>query len=110
MARLALHPQLAGVVDVDPEYRIEEIVVDAGCEGAHHTVGDIRGGAMIVGLRHGAEFQAQPPNDAVLLPGDIIVAMGTPAALDRLESLFETDRRRTARNRDPSSDGAPDAT
>ena len=52
MARLALHPQLSGVVDVDAEYRIEEIVVGEGCEGAHQTIGDIRGGAMIVGLRH----------------------------------------------------------
>jgi voltage-gated potassium channel len=109
MARLALHPQLSGVVDVDAEYRIEEIVVGDGCEGAHKTVGDVRGGAMIVGLRHGSEFQAQPPTDAVLLPGHIIVAMGTPGTLDRLESLFETDGGRTARDRHPHSDGSPGA-
>ena len=90
MARLALHPQLSGVVDVDAEYRLEEIVVGEGCEGSHQTIGDVRGGAMIVGLRHGSEFQAQPPADAVLLPGDVIVAMGTSTALDRLETLFDT--------------------
>ena len=33
MARLALHRQLSGVVDVDDEYRLEEIVVDEGCRG-----------------------------------------------------------------------------
>ena len=30
MARLALHPQLSGVVDVDVEYRLEEIVGGRG--------------------------------------------------------------------------------
>ena len=30
MARLALHPQLSGVVDVDAEYRMEEIRLDEG--------------------------------------------------------------------------------
>jgi hypothetical protein len=25
------------------------------------------------------------------LPGDVIMAMGTPTSLDRLEALFETD-------------------
>jgi voltage-gated potassium channel len=90
MARLALHPQLTGVVDVDSEYRLEEIVVGSDCKGARQTVGDIRGGAMIVGLRRGAAFHPQPAGDTVLLPGDIINAMGTPSALERLEALFET--------------------
>ena len=34
MARFALHPQVAGVVDVAPEYRMEEIEVTPGCPGA----------------------------------------------------------------------------
>ena len=51
MARIALHPQVSGVRDVDAEYRFEEITVVDGCEGAGQTVGDIRGGAFIVGLR-----------------------------------------------------------
>ena len=33
MARLALHPQVAGVVDVAPEYRMEEIEVTDGLPG-----------------------------------------------------------------------------
>ena len=89
MARLALHPQLSGVVDVDVEYRMEEIVVSEGCDGVRQTVGAIRGGAMIVGLRRGSAFDAQPPSETVLLPGDVINALGTPNALGRLESLFE---------------------
>jgi voltage-gated potassium channel len=89
MARLALHPQLYGVVDVDVEYRMEEIVVGQGCDGLGHSVDDIRGGSMIVGLRRGSDFQPQPPAETILLPGDVIVAMGTAQALSRLEGLLE---------------------
>jgi voltage-gated potassium channel len=89
MARLALHPQLSGVVDVDVEYRMEEIVVGQACEGIGKTVDDIRGSAMIVGLRRGADFQPQPPAETTLLAGDAIVAMGTSTTLERLEDLLE---------------------
>ncbi len=89
MARLALHRQLSGVVDVDFEYRLEEIEVGEGCAGVGQTVGDIRGGSMIVGLRRGTDFQPQPPGETTLIPGDIIVAMGTPPTLERLEGLLE---------------------
>ena len=70
------------------------------CEGARQMIGDIRGGAMIVGLRRGTAFQPQPPADTVLQPGDIVKAMGTPAALERLEHLFEVH------SPDPASDHA----
>jgi voltage-gated potassium channel len=89
MARLALHPQIAGVVDVDSEYRLEEIVVNAGCEGVDQTIGDIRGGSFIVGLRRAdGSFQPQPAADTVLEAGDVVMALGTPRTLDRLEALF----------------------
>jgi voltage-gated potassium channel len=89
MARLALHPQLSGVVDVDVEYRMEEIVVGEACEGVGKRVDDIRGGAMIVGLRRGSDFQPQPPAETTLQAGDAIIAMGTPKTLRRLEGLLE---------------------
>lgn len=88
MARLALHPQLSGVVEVDAEYRLEEIVAEEGCEAIGKTLGDIRGGAMIVGLRREAEFQPQPPADTHIRPKDILVALGTPKTLMRLEELL----------------------
>jgi len=89
MARLALHPQLSGVVDVDVEYRLEEISVGQACAGVGKTVDDIRGAAMIVGLRRGAAFQPQPPAETRLLAGDAILAMGTATTLARLEGLLE---------------------
>lgn len=88
MARLALHPQLSGVVDVDVEYRLEEIVAGEGCDASGKTVGDIRGGSMIVGLRRGDAFHPQPSADAVLRPKDVLVAIGTPSTLRRLEDLL----------------------
>ncbi len=91
MARLALHPQLSGVVEVDAEYRMEEIVVGERCAGAGRSIGDIRGGAMIVGLRRGASFQPQPSSEIVLSPGDVLTAMGTQSSLARLEDLFKPD-------------------
>ena len=50
---------------------------------------DVRGGSMIVALRRDGQFQPQPPGDTVLRPGDVLVAMGTPKTMDRLEKLFE---------------------
>jgi voltage-gated potassium channel len=73
---------------------MEEIVVGQACEGAGKTVDDIRGGAMIVGLRRGADFEPQPPAERILGAGDAILAMGTPATLDRLEGLLEDSRQR----------------
>jgi voltage-gated potassium channel len=109
MARLALHPQLSGVVDVDSEYRMEEIVVSEGCPGSRQSIGDIGGGAMIVGLRREAVFQPQPPADLLLAPGDVVMAMGTPTALERLEELFETDGTPLPARRSSDTDGDPGA-
>jgi voltage-gated potassium channel len=93
MARLALNPQVSGVVDVAPEYRMEEIHVMAGCDGAGQTIGDVRGGAMIVGVRRqDGTFQPMPPGELMLAVGDVLVAMGTPRTMDRLERLFDPAR------------------
>ena len=92
MARLALHPQVTGSVDVADDYRLEEIEVSAGCEGAGRALADVRGGSMVVGLRRGGAFEPQPAGDTVLVPGDVIVAMGTPRTMDRLDRLFSAGR------------------
>ena len=41
MARLALHPFVTGVVDVAPEYRMEEIEVGTGSGGENSAIADI---------------------------------------------------------------------
>ncbi|HYY06523.1 MAG TPA: TrkA family potassium uptake protein, partial [Candidatus Limnocylindria bacterium] len=90
MARLALHPQVSGVVDVAPEYRMEEIAVTPECRGAGQTIGDVRGGAVIAAVKRASgEVIAQPPAETALEVGDVLIAMGTPRTLARLEDLFD---------------------
>jgi voltage-gated potassium channel len=94
MARLALQPQVTGVVDVAPEYRMEEIDVSEGCAGAGKTIGEVRGTTTIAALRRSeGDVDPQPASDTVLRPGDVLVAMGTVEALGRLESMFAPPRR-----------------
>ncbi|MEY2442637.1 MAG: voltage-gated potassium channel [bacterium] len=98
MARLALHPQVSGTVDVAAEYRMEEIEVGAGCDGIGQTIGQVRGGAFIVGVRHAdGSFLPVPAAETTLGPGDVVMALGTPNTLERLEALFVTARRSVAR-------------
>lgn len=92
MARYTLHPQVSGVVDVAPEYRMEEIEVMDGCEGIGRTVEEVRGASMIVALRRSdGSVQPEPPGDAHLACGDVLVAMGETGALARLENLLAPD-------------------
>jgi voltage-gated potassium channel len=92
MARLALQPQVAGVVDVAPEYRMEEIEVTRGCEGAGKPISEVQGDATIAALRRaGGEVQPQPAPETTLRVGDVLVAMGTAEALGSLEKLFVRD-------------------
>jgi voltage-gated potassium channel len=90
MARLALHPNVTGALDVAAAYRLEEIGVTPGCVGAGQAVGDVRGGAFIVGLRRAdGSFDPQPAAETVLREGDVVMAIGTPRTLTRLERLFD---------------------
>jgi voltage-gated potassium channel len=89
MARVALRPQVAGTLQV-ADYRMEEIEVSAGCKGAGQTVAEVRGESVIVALRRGdGQLETQPALGAVINPGDMLIAIGTPSALERLESMFE---------------------
>ena len=89
MARLALHPQLSGVVDVDSSTAWRRSRSATAATALGQTVGDIRGGSMIVGLRRGTDFQPQPPPRRHCSLGDVILAMGTPTTLERLEQLLQ---------------------
>jgi voltage-gated potassium channel len=89
MARLALHPQVAGVVDVSPEYRMEEIDVSPGCPGAGQALADVAGPAIVAAVRKdGGELVPRPPGDTVVEPGDVLIVIGTDETIGRLEELF----------------------
>jgi voltage-gated potassium channel len=89
MARLALNPQIRGALEVAPQYRMEEIEVAPGSAGEGQPIGDVRGGAIIVGVRDvSGQFQPQPAAETVLRAGDIVMALGTERTMERLEDLF----------------------
>jgi voltage-gated potassium channel len=92
MARFALHPQVAGAVEV-ADTRVEEIEVPEECAGVGKTIADVRGRSVIVALRRGhGELEAQPAPDAVINAGDTLVALGSPSALEHLEEMFQPPR------------------
>jgi voltage-gated potassium channel len=89
MARVALHPQVGGAVDVD-EYRMEEIEVSPSCEAVGRSIEAVRGASLIVALRHAdGILEPQPPSSTLIQAGDRLVALGTADAIERLEDLFE---------------------
>lgn len=90
MARLALHPQVYGAVDVAADYRMEEIEAPEGCSGIGRTLAELRGGALIVAIRKAdGRLEPEPPPERKLEVGDTVVALGTARALDHLEGVFE---------------------
>jgi voltage-gated potassium channel len=89
MARVALHPQVAGAVEV-ADYRMEEIEVSPSCEGVGRTIAEVRGGSMVVALRRAdGRLEPQPALETMIDAGDMLVALGTPDALERLEEFFQ---------------------
>ena len=89
MARVALHPQIGGAVQV-ADYRMEEIEVPTVCEGVGKTIEEVRGGSVIVAVRRtDGRLEPQPERQSVVEAGDMLVAIGAPDALERLESVFQ---------------------
>ncbi len=89
MARVALHPQVGGVVEV-ADLRMEEIEVPPLCAGAGKTVDEVRGRAVIVALRRGdGRLEPQPGPQTVIAAGDHVIALGRPDVLERLERTFQ---------------------
>jgi voltage-gated potassium channel len=96
MARVALHPQVGGALQV-AEYRMEEIDVPSACEGVGKTVEQARGDAVIVAVSHpDGRLEPQPPPDSMIEAGDMLVAIGTPAAIEGLELQFQPIKVRSA--------------
>jgi voltage-gated potassium channel len=96
MARVALHPQVAGAFEL-ANYRIEEIEVPPDCAGVGRTIAQVRGPTVIVTLRRAdGRLEPQPTPEARIEPGDMLVALGTPAALEQLEGTFQPTSAATA--------------
>ena len=99
MAKLMLKPQVAAFLDIvtsagGPDLRMEEIVVTEDCDNAGRTIRELRlghtTGALVVALRKSdGSFDTTPSADAVLSPGDVMIAVGTDSELQALEDLFK---------------------
>lgn len=77
MARLALHPNIVGALDVTEDHRLQEIQVLSDAERVPEDV-------MVVGIRRpDGSFTLRPPATERLVPGDVVIAVGTDAALAR---------------------------
>jgi voltage-gated potassium channel len=75
---------------------MEEIVVAPGCQGEGQPIADVRGGAIIVGVRNAdGTFHPQPSTETVLAAGDVVMALGTVRTMERLEKLFSPARTET---------------
>jgi voltage-gated potassium channel len=89
MARVALHPQVGGALQL-ADYRMEEIEVSPACGGVGKPIEEIRGASVIVAVRRAdGRLEAQPDPRSVIEAGDMLVAIGTPESLERLETVFQ---------------------
>jgi voltage-gated potassium channel len=89
MARTALHPQVGGALQL-AELRMEEIQVTPDCEGVGRSIDEVRGRAVIVALRHPeGGLEPQPSPQTLINAGDMLVALGSPGDVERLEELFQ---------------------
>ena len=75
---------------------MEEIEVAPGSAAKGRPIGDVRGGAIIVGVRDtSGQLQPQPAAETVLRAGDVVTAIGTERTMERLEDLFAPAGTRT---------------
>jgi voltage-gated potassium channel len=99
MAQLMIKPQVASFVNTltnadEPEISFEEIEVKATCGAVGLTIGELnvlkRTGANIVAVRkYGGGLEVRPTKDTLLEESDVIVGVGSPEEIRKLERMFE---------------------
>jgi voltage-gated potassium channel len=99
MAQLMIRPQVSSFVNAmttseAPDLNWEEIEVTSTSRAAGQTIGALdvlsQTGANIVAVRkQGGELEMRPSKDTVLEESDVIVGLGSPEEIRKLEALFE---------------------
>ena len=98
MANLVLKPQVTAFLDVvttatGPDLQLAEIEVRPTCPAAGRTIRELRirheTGAIAVALRKpDGTFDTTPEPDTPLEIGDVLIGVGSPEEIRRLEDLF----------------------
>jgi voltage-gated potassium channel len=99
MAQLMIRPHVTSFVHAmtssdDPGLSWEEIEITPRCGVAGRTIGEVgvytQTGASIVAVRkHGGALEMRPTKDTVLEEADVVVGVGSPDEIRKLEELFE---------------------
>ncbi len=99
MAQLMIRPQVTSFLNSltssdQPEMSFEEIEVKSTCGAVGLTIGQLdvaeQTGANIVAVRkHGGRLDVRPTKDTLLGVGDVIVGVGSPEEIRKLERMFE---------------------
>jgi voltage-gated potassium channel len=98
MANLMTKPHVTSFLNVltsarEPNLSFEEIEVRPTCSAVGRTIGDLevarRTGAYIVAVRkREGSLELRPSKGTVLEEGDVIVGIGSPGEIEKLEQLF----------------------
>jgi len=101
MANLVLRPQVTAFLDtvmtaVGPDLQLAEVEVQNGCPVAGRTIRELRirheTGAIVIALRkRDGSFDTTPEPDSLLEVGDVLIGVGAPDEILRLEDLFASD-------------------
>jgi voltage-gated potassium channel len=99
MAQLMIKPQVSSFVNAmtsseAPDLSFEEIEVTSSSGAAGRTIGSLSissaTGANIVAVRkQGGALELRPTKDTLLEESDVIVGLGSPAEIKKLEEMFE---------------------
>jgi voltage-gated potassium channel len=99
MANLVLKPLVSDYLEVvtgggELAFRVEEFELNAQCCAIGRSIEDLgvrkQTGATILAVRHARTgvFDTNPSPESRLSPGDMIIAIGTPVEITRLEELI----------------------
>jgi voltage-gated potassium channel len=100
MANLVLRPQVTAFLDtvttsVGPDLQLAEVEVGESCSAAGRTIRELRirheTGALVIALRkRDGTWDTTPEPDTQLAAGDVLIGVGAPDEIARLEDLFAT--------------------
>ena len=98
MANLLAKPQVAAFLNMvstpgGVDFQFEQIEVTGTCSAAGRSIGELRvkeqTGAVIVAVQHvDGVFDRHPDGELVLVPGDVLIGVGTLDEIRALERLF----------------------